>query len=200
MNLNFNKIKDYTKEDVIWKLILESIPEDTILFFDVEVYPLVENEITQEHKIIAVGVGYQNKIDIMIGDEKEVLRWFNEFISNKEIYLTVGYGSMHLDVPILLLKLRTYRNLLALRRVLNKTPHLDLVYPTGVYLYAIGKTQNVKLVSLKEALELLGLGSKNFSEDIYKDQDKLKEYITNDIKCIINLFNTLKENYFNAII
>ena len=197
---DLSKIQKYIKEDVLWKTILDIIPDDTILFFDIEVYPPVKTILSQEHKIIAIGVSYRDNVYVYIGDESSVLSWFNDFVSGRDILLTVGYGSIYLDIPLLLFKLRKYRTLFALRKMINKVPHLDMIYFTSVYLYSINKIPKLRLVSLKDALELLGIGTKQFSEEIYSNKHKLRHYLENDIISIVKLFSVLRENYFRSIV
>lgn len=198
--MNLNKVRSYIKQDALWKIILTSIPKDTILFFDVEVYPPVdENTKLDKVSINAIGVKYGNDTRVFIGEEDKVIEMFNIYLSpDKEIYLTVGYGTYYLDIPLLLLKIRQYpkKYINNIRRVLNKVPHLDLVYPTSTYLYAINKIDKLTLVSLKEASDILGLGKEEFTEYIYYDINKLEEYLKKDIIAINKLFDLLYDEYF----
>lgn len=176
---------------------IDLIPEDSILFFDLEVYPEV-NDLSDKYTIISAAFSINNRDFIYTGNEKTILKMFNDMLLDRPIYLTVGYGSIYFDIPLLMIKLRQY-DLPMLRRVLSATLHLDLAYPTSLYLYAIGKISELKFIPLHEVAQMLGFEKDKFSQEIYKDENKLREYSKKDLNAIKTLFSILKNEFFKKL-
>jgi hypothetical protein len=192
-----------SSHDYVWKVILEEVGDYDLYFLDLEVYPeITKGAWTNEHKIIAAGVcNIETEPVVFVGDELQVLRSLNTYFFRNKPLIIAGYGIGWLDIPLLVYKVRTYfSEKVQFRTLLESIERafiLDLVHPTSEYMkLRTGQKKLWKLVDVAHELELPKL---EFSSDIYRDQEKLVEYLKRDILTLKALFKRLKDEYFAYI-
>ena len=194
---------DKKSKDIFWARVIREIGEYGVIALDIEITPPVGDGIfTPEHKIKAIGIYILERDEPIIwieDEEAKLLYYLNKFFYDYEPSMIIGYGIYYLDIPFILYKVRQYRRKwYYILEVLERTPILELVHPTKIFLYQ--KTGEFKYWKLREVAEILGLPKEEYEPEKINNPTELKRYLENDLKSIVELYRILVREYYNKII